>query len=146
MGRNRQLGREMCWGLGSAAVDDPGQDLGGAEAAGEFRIVQVVSPQYVRGVGGFTLSFHRHSILRSRCCRQVFKGGEIARGHPIPRRNRSRGWIWACSPLDTLLGGGAAHPQTSAPQTPPLGSGSCISTLGGGAESPSPWNPRASGQ
>lgn len=145
----------MFWGLGSAAMDDPGQDLGGAEAAGEFRIVQEDGDRHVpfRCVSKVCPSFNHHSILCSRCCRRFLKGGEIAQGHrptegghPFPRRNRSRGWIWACSPLDTLLRGGPAHPQTPAPKTAPLVSGSCLSALGGGAESPSPWSPRASGQ
>lgn len=131
MGRNRQPGREMCWGLGSAAVDDPGQDLGGAEAAGEFRIVREEGNRHVPfrcestvcpGSAGFTLSFHRRSILSRRRCRHVFKGGEIARGHPFPRRNRSGGWIWARSPLDTLLGGRGSTPSHPChPNTTTLG-------------------------
>lgn len=131
-------------------MDDPGQGLGGAEAARGFRLsgrkephcLLDASPRCVRVPGASHSLVSPHSIRCSRCGCHFFKGGEVAGGHAIPflRRNRSRGWIWACSPLDTLLGGRAAHPQTPAPKTPRLGSGSCVSALGSGAQSPSPWS------
>lgn len=52
------------------------------------------------------LSFFYEEIAQGQCdhsyCRRpplLLRGG-----------NRSRGHVWACSPLDTLLGGGAVHP------------------------------------